>query len=83
MAADGRYQGNHMRPVFPLFFARLSFAAPTSAIGAESVPPALLLAERYRGDVDVARYWVSEKLDGIHASRGICGCVISFETTAP
>lgn len=27
----------------------------------------LLLAERYRGDIDVSRYWVSEKLDGVRA----------------
>ncbi len=42
--------------------------ATTLPLAAEPVPPALLLAERYRGDVDVARYWVSEKLDGIRAS---------------
>jgi DNA ligase-1 len=28
----------------------------------------LLLAERYRDDVDVSRYWVSEKLDGVRAN---------------
>lgn len=27
----------------------------------------LLLAERYAGDVDIAQYWVSEKLDGVRA----------------
>lgn len=27
----------------------------------------LLLAERYQGNVDVSRYWVSEKLDGVRA----------------
>lgn len=27
----------------------------------------LLLAERYRGDVEVSQYWVSEKLDGVRA----------------
>ncbi|MEW6292097.1 MAG: DNA ligase [Pseudomonadota bacterium] len=27
----------------------------------------LLLAERYRGDIEVSRYWVSEKLDGVRA----------------
>ena len=30
-------------------------------------PPALLLAETYRGGVDVARYLVSEKFDGVRA----------------
>lgn len=29
--------------------------------------PPLLLAETMRGDVDVTRYWVSEKLDGVRA----------------
>jgi DNA ligase-1 len=29
--------------------------------------PALLLAERYDGQADVSRYWVSEKLDGVRA----------------
>lgn len=29
--------------------------------------PALLLANVYRGEVDVSRYWVSEKLDGVRA----------------
>lgn len=27
----------------------------------------LLLAERYKGDIDVAQYWISEKLDGVRA----------------
>jgi DNA ligase-1 len=30
-------------------------------------PPAMLLAEVYAGKVDVTRYWVSEKLDGVRA----------------
>lgn len=29
--------------------------------------PSLLLAERYREGIDVAQYWVSEKLDGVRA----------------
>ncbi|MDP2196483.1 MAG: DNA ligase [Rhodocyclaceae bacterium] len=29
--------------------------------------PALLLAERYQGGIDVSQYWVSEKLDGVRA----------------
>jgi DNA ligase-1 len=32
-----------------------------------SPAPTLLLAERYRDDIDVSRYWVSEKLDGVRA----------------
>ena len=39
---------------------------PASA-GEPVVPPPLLLAEVMRGDVDVTRYWVSEKLDGVRA----------------
>jgi len=34
---------------------------------AEPAPPALLLAEVYREDIDPADYWVSEKLDGVRA----------------
>ncbi|HOX99852.1 MAG TPA: DNA ligase, partial [Zoogloea sp.] len=33
----------------------------------DPVPPPLLLAEVLHGDVDVSRYWVSEKLDGARA----------------
>jgi DNA ligase-1 len=32
-----------------------------------SPAPTLLLAERYRDDIDVSRYWISEKLDGARA----------------
>ncbi|MBN8473919.1 DNA ligase [Sulfuritalea sp.] len=38
-----------------------------SALAAEPEPPSILLAERYRGEVDVGQYWVSEKLDGVRA----------------
>lgn len=37
------------------------------AMATEPPPPALLLAERYRDDIDVSRYWISEKLDGVRA----------------
>jgi len=40
-------------------------ALSTLAVAAE--PPAILLAEVYRGQVDVSRYLVSEKLDGVRA----------------
>jgi len=30
-------------------------------------PLSLLLAERYRGGIDVSQYWISEKLDGVRA----------------
>jgi DNA ligase-1 len=32
-----------------------------------SPAPTFLLAERYRDDIDVSRYWISEKLDGVRA----------------
>ena len=37
------------------------------AIGAATAPAELLLAETYRGGVDLSRYLVSEKLDGVRA----------------
>lgn len=43
----------------------LSVAWPWPVLASE--PPALLLAEVYRGQVDLAAYLVSEKLDGVRA----------------
>jgi len=43
----------------------LVLALPVIAVAAE--PPAILLAEVYRNQVDVAKYLVSEKLDGVRA----------------
>ena len=43
----------------------LALALPTITVSAE--PPAILLAEVYRNQVDVAQYLVSEKLDGVRA----------------
>lgn len=40
-----------------------------SALAAPVAPP-LLLAEELRGDVALADYWVSEKLDGAREGRG-------------
>ena len=57
-----------LRRSFGIFFVLLSVAVSTLAVAAEPIPQALLLAERYRGDIDVSRYWVSEKLDGVRAS---------------
>lgn len=37
------------------------------AVVAAAEPPALVLAETYRGGVEVSRYLVSEKLDGVRA----------------
>lgn len=44
----------------------LLYACALSAATDEAAPP-MLLAERYDGKVDPARYWVSEKLDGVRA----------------
>jgi DNA ligase 1 len=38
--------------------------------------PAMLLAEAYAHEVDVSRYWVSEKLDGVRAQWD--GCTLRF-----
>ena len=43
----------------------LALALPTINVAAE--PPAILLAEVYRNQVEVAQYLVSEKLDGVRA----------------
>jgi DNA ligase-1 len=42
----------------------LTLLLPT---GVSAEPPAILLANLYRGQVDVSRYLVSEKLDGVRA----------------
>jgi DNA ligase-1 len=44
----------------------LLFASGPAAV-ALAEPPVLLLAETDRGQADVSRYWVSEKLDGVRA----------------
>ena len=45
----------------------LTLAAPPLAGAGQPQPPELSLAGTYRGDIDVAEYWVSEKLDGVRA----------------
>ena len=47
------------------FFALLIVLAATAAAAAPQ--PGLTLAGVYRRDIDVTRYWVSEKLDGVRA----------------
>ena len=45
-----------------------AFCGPARVLAVAGVAaPPLLLAEVLRGDVDVTRYWVSEKLDGVRA----------------
>ncbi len=58
-----------MRPARLLaLFLFLASGMPRAGL-AEADPPAppLLLANVYRSDIDVTRYWVSEKLDGARA----------------
>jgi DNA ligase-1 len=56
-----------LRKIFGIVFALLAVAASTPAFAVEPLPPPLILADRYKGDIDVSRYWVSEKLDGVRA----------------
>ena len=56
------------RRALAILSALLSAAAFVPALAAVPPAPTLLLAERYRDDIDVSRYWVSEKLDGVRAS---------------
>lgn len=56
------------RCALAILSALLCISAPVPALAAAPPAPALLLAERYRGDIDISRYWVSEKLDGVRAS---------------
>ena len=68
MPADSRYRPRLLQRIFGMLLALLAAAAPALVFAAESAPPALLLADRYRGEIDISRYWVSEKLDGVRAS---------------
>jgi DNA ligase-1 len=54
--------------VLALLAALLGAVAFVPAFAAAPPAPTLLLAERYHGNIDVSRYWVSEKLDGVRAS---------------
>ena len=45
----------------------LGWALAAAIVAPAAEPPAILLAEVYRNQVDVARYLVSEKLDGVRA----------------
>lgn len=61
-------------------FALLIAAPPTVFAGEPTAPP-LLLAERYRGGIDVLDYWISEKLDGVRAVWD--GRVLRFRSGNP
>ena len=49
-----------------LLVVLLAFCSPLAAAG-EAQAPSLLLANTYRDGIDLNRYWVSEKLDGVRA----------------
>lgn len=68
MVTDRRWSGRARRLISGIFFALLAVVASALVLAGEVASPALLLAECYHGDVDVSRYWVSEKLDGVRAS---------------
>jgi DNA ligase-1 len=81
MAADGRYRATLVRFVFRLFFVLPALIAPTLVPAAVSPAPTFLLAERYHDGIDVSRYWISEKLDGVRASWD--GKVLRFRSGNP
>ena len=53
--------------VLPLALAMGAFPLVAAQPGPDA-PPSLELAQVYRGAIDVSRYWVSEKLDGVRAA---------------
>lgn len=57
--------GRRMRAL--MWVLVLMAAAPGAAPAWADDAPALMLAGRYRDDLDPAAYWVSEKLDGVRA----------------
>jgi DNA ligase-1 len=67
MPADSRYRYIRLHLVFRLWFVLLAVVASTLAPAAVLPAPTLLLAERYHDGIDVSRYWISEKLDGVRA----------------
>ncbi len=81
MVIDRGYRVRPLQRIVGVLFALLAVAASALAIAAGPVPPALLLAERYRGDIDISRYWVSEKLDGVRARWD--GTALQFRSGNP
>lgn len=59
----------------------LGLALCFSPLTAVAEPPAILLANVYRGQLDLSRYMVSEKLDGVRAIWD--GKVLSFRSGSP
>ena len=79
MRANRLWSGKSLRLALRLCCALFALAASSLTLAAEL--PALLLAERYRGDIDVSRYWVSEKLDGVRAIWD--GKILQFRSGNP
>lgn len=68
MAAERLCNRRSWRQLPGIFLFLLVLAGFASSLPARAIEPArLLLAERFGGEIDVAHYWVSEKLDGVRA----------------
>lgn len=52
--------------LFPIVFFLIHSLFLTTTVCAETAPP-LMLAKKYHENIDIKKYWVSEKLDGIRA----------------
>ena len=57
----------HVDTMHRLFLVVLLALCPPLAAAGETQAPSLLLANPYRDGIDLGRYWVSEKLDGVRA----------------
>jgi DNA ligase-1 len=68
MPADSWSRGALLPSIIGLSLVVLAVVASAAEPAAVSSAPTLLLAERYHRDIDVSRYWVSEKLDGVRAT---------------
>lgn len=67
MAAERLCLRRSWRQFHGIVLALLALSGHLASPPALATEPPLLLAERYRDSVDVSRYWVSEKLDGVRA----------------
>ena len=66
-AAEGLAPATEGGRMYRFVFAALLALTASAAPAGEAEAPSLLLANVYRDDVDLDRYWVSEKLDGVRA----------------
>jgi len=57
----------HVDTMHRLLLVVLLALCPPLAAAGEAQAPSLLLANTYRDGIDLGRYWVSEKLDGVRA----------------